>query len=1650
MRLRLMAHTEAGYQEFRLPAINNADYEIVLPGSKFSWSRNLKLSMEIQQGEWAILGGKDYRIVTGDVVQKRLVLKDEMVFMVTLLELNANVAFVVSEKDEVLESYQKYNLRGVDQVTIGRDESNVIRYDFKGLASKQHAVLQKSGKGYSLTDTSRNGIYVNGRRLQGSRKLSFGDTIGILGLNIVYLGNVLAVDALSGAKVNPAILELHTVSSLESPASLAKGKVLKRQTYFKRVPRVVKKLHSEPVEIEEPPAPDQEKKQPLIMAIAPAFTMMIPMMLASVIFSGANSRYGVVMAGSSAVLGVMWALINVHRSKKQRAEVELNRLNRYRDYLTKITNQLEVQYADNTKELLDRYPSASECLVYDEHNTRLWNRNETHSDFLFVRLGIGALPFQVSIQVPKGRFTLFDDSLTEKPRVIQESLATLKDVPVGVDLLKTRLLGIYGDGNLMNSIAVGRSMAIQLAANNCYTDVKMVFLYEKEYEHELAFVQWFPHVWSEDMKVRFVASGQQETSDTLYSVATTLRIRAEQNETNYGKQVRCRPHYVVFVCNPELLEGEPAAKFLLDPDESLSVSTVLIASSYEALPNCCTDLVQNDSDFQGMYNVSTVDAEKSRVAFDIVRTDEALAFSRRLAAIRVNELESGGEIANSLTFLDMHQVKSIHQFDVLTRWRKNRTYESLKALVGQKAGGMSVYLDIHEKYHGPHGLVAGTTGSGKSETLQTYILSLAINFSPLDVGFFIIDYKGGGMANLFSDLPHMLGQISNLSGNQVRRAMVSIKSEIKRRQRIFGEHDVNHLNKYTHLLKNGEASISIPHLLIIIDEFAELKREEPDFMRELISVAQVGRSLGIHLILATQKPGGTVDDSIWSNSKFRLCLRVQDKQDSQDMLKRPDAAYITQAGRCYMQVGNDEIFELFQSGWSGAAYDEEASKIKAELATMLTATAQPSLVGNRNKIKMKERKRDKWLSLLIQCICSAANNAGMELIKAAKDEQLLTRIVSETFSLIAAGGSEYPQNQFNEKRIIDLICLMNDDASRLYDVGWINARAMAKGVALPEVKEKTQLAAVVEHLAHVAAANEMITGITLWLPVLPHELYLMEIPGFSDRGFTKKGWRKLSGQWSLEAIIGLYDDPANQTQAPLKIDLAEGGHLAVCGSVVSGKSTFVQTALYSLVCANSPDAMNMYVLDYGSRMLASFEGLPHCGGVVFEGQAEQTDKLFVILKKELARRKELFRGGNYSQYIRAHGQVQPTVLLVIDGYANFRDKTGDRYEDDLLVLSREGANFGIFLFIAAGGFGGAEIQNRIAENFKSVFCLQLGDRLKYWDMLGMRTEIEPEADVAGRGLALVHGVPLEFQTALSLPAEDDYKRAEQMQEEFARMREFWTGRLANPIPVVPTKPIWKDFAQLPGYQAAVASDRLLPIGYNMEDAGIYSIDLSTVFTYLVAGKTRCGKTNLLRCILHAAKDRGGKLIVVDSSSGALENTATALGAEYVATDKQMRALAESLLASMGERNVVKKELRTKGADDEATYLSMKQFDPIYIFIDNLGEFITRLYGQADEMASIVGFLENFFEKGALHNIFVFASLPLEEYGQMLGRQVFAYMLSRRTGILLGGNAAEQRVFDMSGMSYQEQAKPLKAGIGIAAPSEQHDWPCKVAIPFMRG
>ncbi|MCD8094627.1 MAG: hypothetical protein LUE12_00615 [Ruminococcus sp.] len=557
-------------------------------------------------------------------------------------------------------------------------------------------------------------------------------------------------------------------------------------------------------------------------------------------------------------------------------------------------------------------------------------------------------------------------------------------------------------------------------------------------------------------------------------------------------------------------------------------------------------------------------------------------------------------------------------------------------------------------------------------------------------------------------------------------------------------------------------------------------------MRELISVAQVGRSLGVHLILATQKPNGTVDDNIRSNSKFHLCLRVQDRQDSTDMLHKPDAAYITQAGRCYLQVGNDEIYELFQSGWSGAVYDKNMSENSTNIATMLTLTGKTAIVGSRAKMKCKEKERIHWYDIIIKNVnyIYSQSEYGRSLndIDGADLNELANSVCT-----VLAEQYDYSSAEADIRTVKNFIRLMGKfDCKSGEEIVKRSHEAADIGIKLPEVKEKTQLETLVKYLNTLAEENGFKNDIKLWLPVLPEKLL------YSDIAVSKESTAR-DDAFTLNAVIGMYDDPENQLQMPVRIDFALGGHFALCATVSSGKSVFMQTLIYAMASEYNPDALNFYMLDFSSHMLSCYENLPHTGGIMYENDMDKTAKFFTMIEKMIVERQKDFGGGNYSEFVRAYGRKYPAVIIVIDNFANFREKTNNAYDNMILKLAREGVGCGIYLAITAAGFGMNELPSRIADNIRNIVCLEMGDKYKYMEV--MRTahlSVFPETDVKGRGLIRVDERILEFQTALSVDAADDYNRSSELKKWAERLKSEWKGKPARSIPCIPENPMYSE------------------------------------------------------------------------------------------------------------------------------------------------------------------------------------------------------------------------------------------------------------------
>ena len=1660
MSFVLLIHTTRAYKKYMLPVVNNTNYSIILKKEIFHLQEDLEIDMEVIDGRWVFLESDSYYIQNSITKENYFgrEIQNQDLLSVSVPHCEA-LNILISQTDSSFHVFRKYDIRANSFITIGKNEINDIQYDTLNLVSREHAIIKRNGNQFILEDISTNGVYVNDVRMKEPRLLEFGDCIDIYGLCIVYLDGIIAVNTgYDSVRVNEEKLYEYVEQNAVNPNNTDNSRKEKKVLYH-RSPRQIYKMDDEVIDIEAPPQPKPQNKKPLAMIIGPSLTMSLPMIFGCLLTvfssrmngskSGIFMYTGIITAVSSALIGITWTLVNLRYEKRKNEEEELHRFDAYHQYLVDTANNIKEKYEKNTAYLRKMYLSSEECSGYDENNQLLWNRNKDHKDFLTHRIGIGDMPFQVTINIPKERFSLMIDSLAEKPSVIQESYKNLHQVPICVDLLEHRLIGIVGGEGKRGAIDVMHNLVAQIAVSNCYTDVKMAFVYDEltDTGESWEYLKWFPHVWSEDKKTRFVAGNRAEVGDVLYEITKVLRIRMEEKGNHTGKNIMYKPHYVLFISDPELLEGELITKYIFDSDENYGITTVFLADSYDGLPNACDYIIQNDDRFKGMYGIADDVEERIPIEFDFVHNIQLERLARTLSDVEVSENETGGDIPNSLTFFDMFGIRNMNEFHVLDNWKKNRTYESMRAIVGQKAGGAPMYLDVHEKYHGPHGLVAGTTGSGKSETLQTYILSLAINYSPDDVGFFLIDYKGGGMANLFDGLPHMIGQISNLSGNQVKRAMVSIKSENKRRQRIFNEHGVNNINLYTRLYKNNEASIPVPHLFIIIDEFAELKREDPDFMRELISVAQVGRSLGVHLILATQKPSGTVDDNIWSNSRFRLCLRVQDRQDSTDMLHRPDAAYITQAGRCYMQVGNDELFELFQSGWSGAVYDENSGSLKADIAHMVSDTGKAALIGNRTKLKQKESARKQWIMDLISII-RTVGTVDYE------DPVLFDHYIQQVFTELQRQKIDYPYSEYNALRIKDFLTAYSQ-VEQLYTqvsedekAQQILNYAQSHRLKLPEKKEKTQLDAVVEYLNGVAKNNGYDHKFQLWLPVLPTTLYLSQLPGYEEY-FDGNQWRKPeTKEWNLEVSLGLYDDPVNQSQDTLKVSLSNNGHHGIVGTIVSGKSTLLQTLLYAFVTKYTPADINIYAIDYSAKMMSAFETMPHVGGVIYEGQDDKLAKFFTMINDILEERKKLFKGGNYSQYVRVNGITLPAIIIAIDNYANFRTKSNNIYDDVIMQLSKDGVSYGIFLIISGGGFSAMEIPTRLGENLRSVICLEMNDKFQYSDaMHTLHIDTLPEVNIKGRGLAKVGDEVLEFQTALAFEAADDFKRIEEIEKLGRRMREVWTGKCAKVIPEIPEKPVWSEFAGLEDTVKLAQDDRHLPIGYNSQNASVYGIDLSRTYCYLITGKARSGKSNLLKVIINSAMLKGGEIVIFDFKSE-LSYLSEKEGVTYVGTKADLFAFFQKLLPEFVTRNKKKKSDIQASLSDEEIYTDMKNFTAKYFFIPDLGDFIQNVKNP-ENFGDAKPFIENLLDKGSLHNVYWFAALQPDDVSKLGGTRIYDLFIRYKTGMHFGGNVSSQRIFNFDYVPYNEQTKAMKAGIGLV-PYHEEETVHRVVIPLVKG
>lgn len=957
-------------QMFSLTLPNKTKGQYWLSDINPEGKRRELISIEALHGEWVLKSNRKVSVLNSDYQPvNNTVLHPQDFFNLKVAGDNERVILFAEKIDSSRQTFTKLLVSNPGTFTIGRTNDNNFCFDNK-FVSSQHAKLSFDGKNWSIVDLgSKNRTYVNGYCIE-SQALAPGDFIYIMGLKIVIGYNYIAINNPDNLlKINAKGLVGYKPQSINTELDNIE---LPEKKYFFRSPRFHREIEHSIIKIDPPPQVQKMDTVPLALMLGPSITMGMTSLstgllsLNNVLSNGGDITQALptLMMSVSMLLGtVMWPVLTKKYEKKNKIKNEHKRQEKYLAYLDNVRDEIRRKCKEQSDILHENIISIEECSSrISEVKPNLWERALGQNDFLKLRLGVGSLPLDADVTFPEKKFTMDDDNLQDAMLSLGSEPKQIVNVPISVSIVDNITVGVYG--NKFQTMNMLKSFILQMVALHSYDELKIIMISDECDNDEWEFVRIIPHFWNDDKTVRFLASNADEVKELSAYIEKNILSRGDISNKDYAE---LNPYYVIVSTDKYLSEKCDALQQLLKYKNNRGFSVILSAEELRELPKETKMVVFADGNNSRVFDREDTTGKGISFNTDVVNQQNLNYLSHCLANIELDLSTQRYALPTMITFLEMFNVSKIEHLNSLTRWKENNPTKTLQTPIGVDVNGSPFYLDLHEKFHGPHGLVAGMTGSGKSEFIITYILSLAVNYHPDEVAFILIDYKGGGLAGAFEDdergikLPHLAGTITNLDGAAVKRSLISIQSELRRRQAIFNEarkisnEGTMDIYKYQQLYRDKVVTEPIPHLFIISDEFAELKAQQPEFMEQLISAARIGRSLGVHLILATQKPSGVVDDQIWSNSKFRVCLKVQEKSDSQDMIKCPDAAELSQTGRFYLQVGFNELFALGQSAWCGAEYVPTDTVEK-----MIDSSIQ--IVDNLGRIMMNVKSAKKKLN----------------------------------------------------------------------------------------------------------------------------------------------------------------------------------------------------------------------------------------------------------------------------------------------------------------------------------------------------------------------------------------------------------------------------------------------------------------------------------------------------------------------------------------------------------------------------------------------------------------------------------------------------------------------------------------------------------------
>ncbi|MBR1393330.1 MAG: cell division protein FtsK [Ruminococcus sp.] len=771
-----------------------------------------------------------------------------------------------------------------------------------------------------------------------------------------------------------------------------------------------------PIEVIPPSQPPQKSDQNLFFMILPTLIMIsVTILTRTLAGNGTGAITGVLLTALMSAVTLVTSIINFIRTKKKyKRNLEAWRRT-YEAYIDKTIADILERQKQDTEKLSELYPDVNE--LFDEKNPyksvygvsgNIFSRWQQDADFMTVRLGISdEVPNQFEIvgskqaemfssnvfklKFDKVKVLISDDEeyennddetfyLSNLPNYISEKYKYMKHAPMLFSMKNCGALGIVSPNKVFSDRLIQR-IVYDLCFYQSPEDLQFIVLFEPtddpdKIESAVANYKFLPHF--RDLfpdRSQFVFD-QTNANMVFSSMLNIMAERAPKKEDEEQERVRF-PRIVFIVFHEYALKEHAFAQYLPKvPEEgksyenSLGLTFIFPKTYKEHLPAYCDHVISFTSDHTAELIPHENEGMRREFGFNMTPEWNARIYntSKILSSLCFSKISQNGKVPSAVSLFELYGFTK-NNIDLAAFWdgeKRANVIETLSVPIGKTESGLT-YLDLHEDFDGPHMLVAGTTGSGKSETIITYLLGLCLYYRPDEVNLMLVDMKGGGFIKRIGTLPHVVGSVTDVDGDEngtgaeymLKRFLDALRSEIKRRKILFNSMHVDSINQYISACRNIDSHIkkinnrlrgedkeplteaeeeqirtqarenSLAHLVLVVDEFTELKRfstesNNVDFIGEITTIARVGRSLGFHIILISQNIEGAITDDIRVNSKSRLCLKVATRQASKEMLGNDLAASPSMPGhgRAYLLVGTGSKFEYFQSGYAGAVAEE--------------------------------------------------------------------------------------------------------------------------------------------------------------------------------------------------------------------------------------------------------------------------------------------------------------------------------------------------------------------------------------------------------------------------------------------------------------------------------------------------------------------------------------------------------------------------------------------------------------------------------------------------------------------------------------------------------------------------------------------------------